>query len=110
MNRIILTVLLVIPSVSSAQKFIYINGNVGNYWMNDMKELQEELEAEMAGSGIPVRAVHAFPVSFQGEMGMDFTLHDRLLREYRIGGFLNYTVTEGLITYSDYSGRVDVTQ
>jgi hypothetical protein len=33
-----------------------------------------------------------------------------LLNGYRLGGFVNYTLTRGLINYSDYSGSVDLEQ
>lgn len=110
MNKVIVTLLLIVPVVSFGQKIIYGKIVAGNYWMQDVKKLQTELRDEYNQEGIPAEIVLSFPMSLQGELGMDFSIYDDILREYVVGGFVNYTFTEGLITYSDYSGRVDVEQ
>jgi len=110
MNKFIITLLLAAPVASFAQKTIYGKIIAGNYWMRDMKQLQDELNGQLAAKGIPAKATLSFPASIQGELGMDFSIYDAVLNEYTVGGFANYMFTEGLITYSDYSGRVDLEQ
>ena len=110
MKRVLIIIFLLVPSISFAQRYIYMNGIIGHYLMEDMRELQKVLVQDLQDSGIPAKAVLTFPASFQGEVGIDFTIRDRLLRAYTLGGFLNYTLTEGLISYSDYSGEMSIQQ
>lgn len=110
MIRLIILLLTVLPVTSFGQKILYGKVVAGNYWMSDMKKLQEELKDKFIEEGIPAEIVLSFPVSIQGELGLDFTFYDRLLNEYLLGGFVNYTLTGGLISYSDYSGRVELEQ
>ena len=110
MNKLILALLIVLPVTSFSQKIFYGKVVVGNYWMADMKKLQKEYREEFIEEGIPAEIVLSFPVSIQGEFGVDFAIYDALLKEYLVGGFINYSLTSGVINYSDYSGRVDLEQ
>lgn len=109
MKNITLIAWLLLPSLSFGQTTAYVRATPGNYWMNDMKENQEEFKTDLLDSEIPAKTTSSFPVSLQGEAGVDFTIYDRLLRKYQLGGFLNYTVTRGRISYADYSGSLNVT-
>lgn len=109
-NRVVLVSLLLLSSPSLAQKILYGNVTVGSYRMSDLKHKQKELASDYAHSGVPVKIISSFPMSLQGEPGMDFTIHDALLRPYHIGGFVNFAVTTARLNYTDYSGSVDLTQ
>ncbi|HEX5171500.1 MAG TPA: hypothetical protein VFW11_20120 [Cyclobacteriaceae bacterium] len=85
---------------------IYVKAVAGNYQMENLKKLQREFEATLLSNDIPVSVVSSFPISLQGEFGIDGTLRDGLL----LGGFANYAVTEGRVSYSDYSGSVAIVQ
>jgi opacity protein-like surface antigen len=108
MGNISLLLLLLLPAISVAQTTLYIKATAGNYWMNDIKKNQEEFKTDLLNSDIPVKEITSFPPSIQGELGVDFTIHDKQLRHYLLGGFINYTVTEGRLNYSDYSGSLDI--
>jgi hypothetical protein len=110
MRKFIFTLLAFFPFFLFAQRTIYIRAIAGNYRMKDMKAIQNEIKSDIRSSGIPVKAVSSFPISIQGEIGMDFTVYDSKLREYIIGGFINYAITEGRIHYADYSGSVSAVQ
>jgi len=110
MMRIIVLIFLLTPAVSPAQPYLYAKAVVGNYFMHDMKELQKKFKTEMEYRNIPAKITSAFPVSLQGEMGVNFTLHNALLEQYFLGGYINYTLTEGRVNYSDYSGSIELAQ
>ena len=70
--------------------------------MGDMKSLLSDFSQSYNNSGIPTKITLSFPVSLQLEAGGMVNLSD-----YKIGGFLNYAGTKGVIGYRDYSGSIN---
>lgn len=107
MHKVTFIVFLFYISPSLAQE-IYVKAVAGNYQMEDMKKMQRQFEATFLSNDIdiPVSVVSSFPMSLQGELGIDYTLRDGL----RLGGFANYAVTKGQVSYSDYSGSLAIVQ
>jgi len=97
--------LLLLPILSQAQSTLYLKAAVGNYAMTGMRKFQQELVDAYENDGIPAKAVLAYPVSLQGEFGID--LHSDKISK---GVFFNYAITEGRIYYGDYSGETFVHQ
>ena len=101
--------LLFSAALSRGQEFVYMKAIGGTYRMSDMKRMQDELLADLSPR-IPARAVRSFPASVGVELGIDFAGYDDVPASHRLGGFTSYILTQGKISYSDYSGEVDIEQ
>jgi len=87
-----------------AQDIISFSVNVGTYQMKDMKEFQKViLNDYLSSSNVPIKATLVFPASLQAEFGVYRDYDDS-----KLGVFLNYTATKGVLTYSDYSGSTSL--
>jgi hypothetical protein len=90
-----------------AQSNIYLGGILGHYAMGDMKKFQDvQLSELFASTGLKTAKELEFPISLQAEVGFDQWLNSN----NSLGVFLNYSVTNGRLGYSDYSGGLTSAQ
>lgn len=95
--------MFVLCSKALAQTTPYVKANVGGYVMSDFKALLSDFESQIISSGINAKVTNSFPASVQAEAGLLFTMNS-----LRVGPYLNYCFSKGLIDYEDYSGSLNV--
>lgn len=101
--RIFIIILFLLPLRLSAQLSISHSAGVGSYAMHDLKDLQTRMKKRFPLEG---KIMSSFPMYWYNEASIKMIFDNNLV----IGGYASYCSTGGRISYSDYSGGLNVDQ
>jgi hypothetical protein len=94
--KVITCISLLLFSICCAgQTQFYFNVTQGNFWMPDLRRLQNDIQLQAASAGLGLKITQSFPISPLYCLGVDRVVGAK--KEYTLGGFLLGGVTKGII-------------